>query len=131
MHILIRTLVLSTIHAATPHHWFPIITIGKLKIGRGGKLLWATVIVGVSHTSSTIATGVIVSLIGHELSSAHELVTRIAAPLTLIAMGLIYIFLGIRKSHHRSNTDTLPKKSKVSVVTSFGCCDVSDSVYRD
>ena len=119
MHILIGTLVLSIIHAATPHHWFPIIAISKTEDWSWRETLWVTVITGVSHTTSTIAIGVIVGLIGHELSSAHELVTRVAAPLILIAMGLIYIFLGIRKSHHHTNTDRLSKKSKVAVVTSL------------
>jgi hypothetical protein len=118
--ILIGTLALSMIHVATPHHWLPIIAISKTENWLSRETLLVTSIVGISHTASTIAIGIIIGLVGYKLSFAHELVIKIAAPLILIILGLIYLLLGIRSSHHHHHIDTnTVKKSKVAIIISL------------
>ena len=121
MQILIGTSIFSIIHAATPHHWIPIIAISKAENWSRRETLPVTIIVGISHTISTIGIGVIVGVLGHELFSAYESITKVAAPLILITMGLIYIFLDIRKSHHHDyiKTSQVSKKSKLAIITSL------------
>ncbi len=119
--ILIGTSVLSIIHVAIPHHWFPIIAISKSENWLLRETLLVASIIGISHTVSTIAIGAVVGLIGYKLSPAHEFVTKVAAPLILVTLGLIYVFLGIKKSrhHHHIRADMVSKRSKVAIITSL------------
>ena len=119
--ILIGTSVLSIIHVAIPHHWFPIIAISKSENWLLRETLLVASIIGISHTVSTIAIGAVVGLIGYKLSPAHEFVTKVAAPLILVTLGLIYVFLGIQTSrhHHHIRADMVSKRSKVAIITSL------------
>ncbi len=85
--ILIGSLVLSVIHASIPNHWIPIVAIGKTEKWSRNETLWVTAIAGSAHTISTISIGIIVGLVGHRLSSTHEFVTRVVAPLILVILG--------------------------------------------
>jgi len=48
MQILIGTSIFSIIHAATPHHWIPIIAISKAENWSRRETLPVTIIVGIS-----------------------------------------------------------------------------------
>ena len=118
--ILIGTSALSLLHAAIPHHWFPIVTISRTENWSYGETMLVTVVTGISHTVSTIAIGVVVGLIGYKLSSAHDFITKIAAPSVLVVLGLIYIFLGFKTQnhdhkHHIKNAKAI-RKSKLTIV---------------
>ena len=121
--ILIGSLVLSVIHASIPNHWIPIVAIGKTEKWSRNETLWVTAITGGAHTISTISVGIIVGLVGHKLSSTHEFVTRVVAPLILVILGVIYLIVDLKRSHHHRNPveiGSIPKKSKFLIIASLG-----------
>ena len=121
--ILIGSLVLSVIHASIPNHWIPIVAIGKTEKWSRNETLWVTAITGGAHTISTISVGIIVGLVGHRLSSTHEFVTRVVAPLILVILGVIYLIVDLKRSHHHRNPveiGSIPKKSKFLIIASLG-----------
>jgi len=121
--ILIGSLVLSVIHATIPNHWIPLVAIGKTENWSRNETLWVTVIAGSAHTISTILVGIIIGLVGYKLSSTHEFVTRVVAPLILVILGLIYLIVDLKISHHRRDPieiGSIPKKSKFIIITSLG-----------
>jgi cadmium resistance protein CadD (predicted permease) len=121
--ILIGSLVLSVIHASIPNHWIPIVAISKTEKWSRNETLWVTAIAGSAHTISTISIGIIVGLVGHRLSSTHEFVTRVVAPLILVILGLIYLIVDLKRSHHHRDPveiGSIPKKSKFIIIASLG-----------
>ena len=121
--ILIGSLVLSVIHASIPNHWIPIVAIGKTEKWSRNETLWVTAITGGAHTISTISVGIIVGLVGYKLSSTHEFATRVVAPLILVILGLIYLIVDLKRSHHHRNPveiGSIPKKSKFLIIASLG-----------
>jgi len=120
--ILIGSLVLSVIHATIPNHWIPLVAIGKTENWSRNETLWVTVIAGSAHTISTILVGIIIGLVGYKLSSTHEFVTRVVAPLILVTLGLFYLIVDLKNFHHSRNlveTGSISKKSKLSIITSL------------
>ncbi|MEW6481562.1 MAG: hypothetical protein AB1397_00900 [bacterium] len=82
---------------------------------------WITGIIAIPHIISTILIGIIIGIIGYKLSSSNEFVMRIAAPLILVAIGVIYAYLGFRGTgqHHHQNAikiNALAKKSKLAII---------------
>ncbi|NOU17011.1 MAG: hypothetical protein HOO91_05580 [Bacteroidales bacterium] len=98
--ILIGSLILSIIHALIPNHWIPLIAISKTERWTNRETLFATFITGFSHTLSTIFIGIIVGFVGIKLSQNYSYITKIAAPLILIIIGIIYFVIDLRSSHH-------------------------------
>ena len=120
--ILIGSLVLSVIHASIPNHWLPLVAIGKTEKWSRYETLWITAITGSAHTASTILIGIIVGLVGYKLSSTHELVARVVAASVFVILGLIYLAMDSKSSHHHSNaieTGSIPRKSKFVIITSL------------
>lgn len=110
LQIILGSLLLSIIHALIPNHWIPLVIISRAEKWGWKETLSISAITAFSHTISTIILGIIIGLIGLELSSSYESVTSIVAPLILIFMGLIYFGLDQRHSRH----EHLPRESKVS-----------------
>jgi uncharacterized membrane protein YjjP (DUF1212 family) len=104
----------------------PLIAIGKTEKWSLKDTLSVTVITGIAHTLSTIIIGIIVGILGYKLSTTYQFITKIAAPLILIALGLIYIRMDRRKNqhhyHHHLNTDELinkKTKGKTAIITTL------------
>ncbi len=120
--ILIGSLVLSVVHAIIPNHWIPLVAVGKTEKWSRNETLWVTAITGGAHTISTILVGIIVGLVGYKLSSTHEFVTRVIAPLILVVLGVIYLIMDLKSSHHHRNPleiGSISKKSKFIIITSL------------
>jgi putative Mn2+ efflux pump MntP len=110
--IFIGSLVLSIIHASIPNHWIPLIAIGKTEKWTLRETLTATLITGFSHTLSTILIGIIVGLIGIQLSNSYNFVTEYVAPSILIVIGIFYIIADIRsREHHHMNLEETNNRS--------------------
>lgn len=110
--VFIGSLILSTIHALIPNHWLPLIAVGKTEKWTKSQTLWATVITGVAHTLSTIMIGVIVGLIGYKLSAKYASISETIAPAILIALGLAYVLLDMRKHHHHHEFEEVAAQAK-------------------
>jgi nickel/cobalt exporter len=98
--IILSTLLLSTIHAAIPNHWIPLIAVSKAEKWTRNQTARATLISGFAHTLSTILIGVLVGFAGYRLSERFEAVSQSIAPMILIGLGLIYIYLDWRQGRH-------------------------------
>lgn len=116
--LIIGSFLLSLIHAAIPNHWIPLVLISKAEKWTSSETISATAITAIAHTVSTIGLGVIIGLIGYQLSNTYDVITHIVAPLILIFMGLIYFSLDLKHSHHEhmSEEKKLPKKSKLAII---------------
>lgn len=114
---------LSIVHALIPNHWIPVVAISKSGQWSRRETIEFTMIIGSAHTVSSILIGIVIGLIGYKLSETLEFVTNIAAPLILIALGIIYVLLN--KDHHHENINSEKikgalKKSKLTVIISLG-----------
>jgi len=122
--IFIGSLLLGLVHPLVPNHWIPLIAISKTEKWTTRESVFATLITGFSHTISTIIIGIIVGFVGIKLSESYSYITRIAAPVVLLAIGLIYIGLDFRSKHHHHHfeidkTRIKAKKSKTAVLISL------------
>jgi nickel/cobalt transporter (NicO) family protein len=122
--IFIGSLLLGLVHPLVPNHWIPLIAISKTEKWTTRESVFATLITGFSHTISTIIIGIIVGFVGIKLSENYSYITRIAAPVVLFAIGLIYIALDFRSKHqhHHFKIDKnkiKTKKSKTAVLISL------------
>ena len=88
--ILMGSLLLRAIHASIPNHWVPLVVLGKTEKWTPRQTALYTTIAGIAHTASTVLVGIVIGVIGVQLSQAYQLVTR------LIALGVIYLIRDMR-----------------------------------
>jgi nickel/cobalt transporter (NicO) family protein len=121
--ILVGSIFLSIIHALIPNHWLPLIALSKTEKWTTKETLSATFITGFSHTISTILIGIAVGFAGIELTESYGHLTKIAAPLILLVIGMVYIWMDLRSGHHHHHhfelKDRDRKKTKVAIITSL------------
>ena len=121
--IFLGSIVLGLIHPLFPNHWIPLIAIAKTEKWSNRETISATLVTGFSHTLSTIIIGIIVGFVGIKLSENYSYLTKIAAPVILIIIGIIYLFLDFRSHHHEHfnlSTETLKnRKSKFAIITTL------------
>lgn len=122
--IFVGSFLLGIIHPMFPNHWIPLIAISKAEKWTTRETISATLITGFSHTLSTILIGIFVGYIGIKLSESYSYITHVAAPILLITIGIIYLFLGFRKSKHHQhfdiNKDKLKqRRSKFTIITTL------------
>lgn len=115
--IFIGSFALSIIHALIPNHWVPILAISNSENWSKSELLWITALLGVTHTISTIAIGIVIGLIGYKLSSEFLFLTKVISPLILFVLGVAYLILDFKGHHEHKHFDTAlvntkQKKSK-------------------
>jgi len=103
--IFFGSLLLSLVHALIPNHWIPLIAISKTEKWTLRRTLLATAITGFAHTFSTIIIGILVGIIGYKLSASYTFISTIAAPIILVALGIIYIIFDFRGSHHHHHNE--------------------------
>lgn len=120
--IFLGSLILGLIHPLFPNHWIPLIAISKTEKWSNKETVVATLITGFSHTLSTIIIGIIVGFIGIKLTESYSYITKVAAPIILALIGIIYILLDIRSTHHHHHhfelqNETLKnRKSKLAII---------------
>ncbi|HEV7350826.1 hypothetical protein [Telluribacter sp.] len=118
-HLVLGSLLLSLLHAAIPNHWLPLVLIGKSEGWEKSETMLVAGVAALAHTASTIGLGIIIGLIGVEISDQLHLFPTIVAPLVLIFMGLIYFGMDMGHSHHAPISEKeVAKKSKRSIVIS-------------
>lgn len=112
--LFIGSLTLSILHALIPSHWLPFIAIGKTENWSRTETLKVTAVSGFAHVLSTVLIGIIIGLIGYEISNLAETLTHLLAPLILFLVGIVYIILHLKHAHtHRHLDEDINKiKSK-------------------
>jgi len=120
--IFIGSVILGVIHPLFPNHWIPIIAIAKTEKWTNRETVMATLTTGFSHTLSTILIGILVGFVGIKLSENYSYITSIAAPVILVFIGIIYLFLDFKShQHNHFEIKNLKKnsRSKVAIITTL------------
>jgi nickel/cobalt exporter len=94
--IIIGSILLSLLHGIIPNHWLPVIAIGRKENWTMKDVTQVTFLSGLAHALSTIIIGVLLGLLGLELSNRIQHFTHYIAPAVLIAIGIFFIY-----QHHR------------------------------
>lgn len=109
--------MISLLHAVIPNHWLPVLAIGKKEGWTLAETSRITFIAGLAHVISTIIIGLLLGLIGKELTEHIEDFTRIIAPSVLILMGLYFIRQHYKHHHFHLQPDAIQKKkSKRAII---------------
>lgn len=104
------------LHAVIPSHWLPVLTIGKKEGWTLTETSRVTFIAGIAHVISTVLIGLLLGLIGGELTAHIEHFTRVIAPSVLILMGFYFIRQHYKHNHFHLQDKQLAKKTKRSIV---------------
>lgn len=116
--ILLGSIALSIVHALIPNHWLPLVAIGRTERWETKETLGVTALTGAAHTLSTVLIGIIIGVLGYELSESYGFITHIVAPAVLIALGFVYLYLDYKEKmehrlhHHIDEEEILKKKGR-------------------
>jgi len=114
--IIIGSLLISVLHAIIPNHWLPVLAIGK-KEGWGlGETSRITFLAGMAHVVSTVIIGLLLGMIGGELTEHIKHFTHIVAPSVLILLGLYFVRQHYTHHHFHLQKEQLQKKTKASII---------------
>ena len=114
--ILIGSILLSLLHAVIPSHWLPILSIGRKDNWTIKEVTQITLLSGLAHALSTIIIGVILGLLGLELSNKIQYFTHFIAPSTLIGLGIFFIYQHHRHKHFHLHQVPKPSLSKPKII---------------
>jgi hypothetical protein len=122
LEVLLGSLLLSSVHAAIPNHWIPLVAISRTEGWIRSETLLVTGVVGLAHCASTILIGMAVGLLGYQLAARHAAITSIVAPALLVGLGVVYLVWDLRAKHHHHHFEDAAregKASKISLVASL------------
>ena len=114
--IIIGSILISLLHAVIPNHWLPVLAIGRKEGWTLGETTRVTFIAGMAHVISTILIGLLLGLIGKELTEHIEHFTRYIAPSVLILMGFYFIRQHYTHHHFHVDQQQIKKKTKNSII---------------
>ncbi|NOT50124.1 MAG: hypothetical protein HOP10_02480 [Chitinophagaceae bacterium] len=114
--IIIGSLFISLLHAVIPNHWLPVLAIGKKQGWSLAETTRITFIAGIAHVISTIIIGILLGLIGGELTEHIEDFTRIIGSSILILIGPYFVRQHYTHHHFHLQKEKLEKKNKTSVI---------------
>jgi nickel/cobalt exporter len=114
--IVIGSVLISLLHAVIPNHWLPVLAIGRKEGWSLAETIRVTFIAGMAHVISTVIIGVLLGLIGSELTEHIEHFTRIIAPSVLILMGLYFVRQHYIHHHFHLKAEAIKKKSKRATI---------------
>jgi nickel/cobalt exporter len=120
--LILGSIVLSLIHAAIPNHWLPVVAIGKAEDWTQRETLLVTAISGLAHTLSTVLLGITIGIIGISLSKSYAFITEKIAPSLLIAIGIIYLIIGLKHHKHKLhevNAGLSKNRTKWAIIASL------------
>ncbi len=117
--ITIGVLFISFLHAIIPNHWLPVVAIGRRQGWNLAETSRVTFIAGSAHVISTILIGLLLGIIGGELTQHIDHFTRIIAPSVLILMGFYFVQQHYRHRHFHIDNEVLEKRTKRSIITAL------------
>lgn len=127
--IIIGSLLISVLHAVIPNHWLPVLAIGKKEGWSLAETSHITLLAGIAHVISTIIIGLLLGLIGSELTEHIEHFTHIIGPSVLILMGLYFVRQHYKHYHFHLQKQQIGRKSKKINYRGISSCYVSFSMY--
>lgn len=114
--ILIGSFIISLLHALIPSHWLPVLAIGKKHGWDLAETTRITFLAGMAHVISTVIIGILLGLIGSELTEHIEDFTSIIGPSILILIGLYFVRQHYIHHHFHLQKEQLEKKTKRSII---------------
>ena len=114
--IIIGSLLISVLHAVIPNHWLPVLAIGKKEGWSLGETSRITFLAGIAHVVSTVIIGLLLGLIGSELTEHIEHFTHIIAPCVLVLIGLYFVRQHYTHHHFHLQKEQIQKKTKKSII---------------
>lgn len=117
--IVIGTLLISIIHAVIPNHWLPVLAIGRKEGWSLNETRRVTLIAGISHVASTVIVGILLGVIGKELTTHIEHFTHYIAPVILILMGFYFVRQHYVHHHFHVQNQQINRKSKTAIIISL------------
>lgn len=114
--IIIGSLLISLLHAVIPNHWLPVLAIGKKEGWSLAETSRITFIAGIAHVVSTVIIGLLLGMIGSELTEHIEHFTHVIGPSVLILMGLYFVRQHYRHHHFHVQEEQIKKKTKSSII---------------
>lgn len=103
--LLIGSFLISLLHAVIASHWLPVLAIGRKENWNLKETERVTFISGFAHVISTILIGLLLGIIGVELSESVQQFTHIIAPSILILIG--FYFIRQHYVHHHFHLENL------------------------
>ena len=111
---------MALVHALIPNHWLPLVAVAKAERWKQKDLYAVTLIAASAHVAGTVVLGVILGIIGKELSEQFGRTITIIAALILIVFGLIYFTVNLPHHHHSGQKDVAEyKRSKKKWILIF------------
>lgn len=115
--IIVGTILISFLHALLPNHWLPVLAIGRKEGWDVAETSRVTFIAGTAHVISTIVIGVLLGLVGKELTVHLESFSHIIAPFILILMGFYFLHQHYHHHHfHLQKKNLVKKRTKSSII---------------
>lgn len=114
--IILGSILLSLLHAVIPSHWLPVLSIGKKENWSIKEVTQVTFLAGLAHALSTIMIGVILGLLGLQLSNNIQYFTHFIAPATLIMLGIFFIYQHHMHRHFHLHQVPKPSLSKPKII---------------
>lgn len=114
--IIIGSFLISLLHALIPSHWLPVLAIGRRENWGLKETERVTLISGLAHVLSTIIIGILLGLIGLELSENIEHFTHIIAPSILILIGLYFVRQHYVHHHFHLQNQKVAGKPKSKII---------------
>ena len=117
--VIIGSLIISLLHAVIPNHWLPVLAIGRKENWDLKETERVTFISGLAHVLSTVIIGILLGLIGLELSESINHFTHIIAPSILILMGLYFVRQHYVHHHFHLENQKVAGKPKSKIISAL------------
>lgn len=114
--ILIGSLLISLLHAVIPNHWLPVVAIGRKHKWSLAQTTRITFFAGMAHVISTVIIGILLGLIGSEITVHIENFTRIIAPSILILLGFYFIRQHYKHHHFHLEKEQIDKRTTKAII---------------
>lgn len=117
--ILTGSILLSLLHAVIPNHWLPVLAIGRKENWTINEVTKVTFLSGLAHALSTILIGIIIGLLGLQLTESVQHFSHIVAPIVLILLGIFFIYQHHRHKHFHLHKQPKPPLSKKKIIATL------------
>lgn len=114
----------SLVHSLVPHHWLPFVLVGRKQGWKTRKTLTLLGTGALVHTLSTIAVGLLVGYLGHEIDRRFAVWHGMVPGLILLAFGSGF-FLSSNHSFHPETSEKVAASSLILMLGLSPCVAVA------
>jgi putative Mn2+ efflux pump MntP len=117
--LIIGSIILSLLHATIPNHWLPVIAIGRKENWTLREVSYVTLIAAAAHGLSTVAIGIVLSILGSAIAEHVTAFTHWIAPVILIVLGIFFIYRHYLHKHFHIEQSFRQKISKKQIIVAL------------